>query len=319
MATAEPASKMHLSLVPHQDAPKHDSALEQEDAEPGCSYCGGEVPLDATQCPDCGEFVGFPNVRYASASREITALDGRVASVYRELEASGQAELGREFETTVNSGSKAALCRTLHAMLLMTASEEDFCVPYYKLIEVGMRKAHSDALSRLRPIVDETYFPGYYRNIRFAALTIDDRGLQSYGPCTVILRSDLIAKRSSVFDGNTLIRLLQENPPLSKLTALPPGHRAPWAWRGKLALSALGGELTSSSTPESFPHMLLKTSANTADDEFIEVHIWGPITPRAVESVELPSSGTRADQLMVRAIREKLADLGINVRPDAKK
>lgn len=305
--------------MPQQDAPNHDSATEHGAAEARCSNCGGEVPLNATQCPDCGEFVGFPNVRYASASGEITALDSRAARAYRELEASGQAELGRKFETTVTSGSKAALCRTLHAMLLMTASEEDFCVPYYTLVEVGMRKARGDALSRLRPIVDEAYFPGYYRNIRFAALTIDDRGLRSYGPCTLILRSDLIAKRSSVFDGNTLIRLLREDPPLSKLTALPPGHRAPWPQRGKLALSAFGGELTSGSTPESFPHMLLKASTDTADDEFIEVHIWGSITPRAVESVELPSSGTRADQLMVRAIRERLADLGIDVKPDAKK
>jgi hypothetical protein len=176
-----------------------------------------------------------------------------------------------------------------------------------------MRNPHPDVLSRLRPIIDEAFFPGYYKNIRFAALTMDERGLQNYGPCTIVLRSTFIADRSSVFDGNTLMRLLHEDPPLSQLVNIPSGHRALWSRRGSLALSAFGRELILDSRSDNFPKILLETGSDRSNDRFIEVHIWGIITSRAIESVKLTAPSRREDRVYARAIQEKLTAQGVRV------
>ena len=287
--------------------PRSDSATGQ------CSDCQGVVSASILNCPDCGQFIGFPNVRAASSDAEAAALTSHYEEVTEKLADAGLQQIGDEFEEAVAVDSKAVFCRTLSALLQVATSEDDLGVPYYKLIEAGLRKGYSDAISRLRPIVDEAFFPGYYQNIRFAALTLDGSGPPSYGPCAVTIRSRLIANRSSVFDGNTLVVLLQEDARLSQLVTLPPGRRATWSNRGKLALCTFAGQLESHPRSADFPQVLLQASRDALTDQFIEVHIWGPITARAIESVELPKPRDKGEQVYVRAIQQALAEQGVRV------
>ena len=57
----------------------------------------------------------------------------------------------------------------------------------------------------LRPVIDGVIFPGYHDKIRFAALTLNGRGLSGYGPCALILREDRIARRTTVFEENSIL------------------------------------------------------------------------------------------------------------------
>ena len=54
----------------------------------------------------------------------------------------------------------------------------------------------------MRVFADDALFPGYKEQIRFAALSLDGKGLSSYGECTLILRDHMIAHRASVLEGN---------------------------------------------------------------------------------------------------------------------
>ncbi len=150
-----------------------------------------------------------------------------------------------------------------------------------------MRLPDASHWDPMRRIAEEALFPGYKEEIRFAALTLDDRGPPSYGSCFITLRTPMIAHRATVFEENNVLFFKQRDLPFSKLADLPKGFRATWDDRGKLCLAKLGGALQPATTEADFPRLLLRPGKTTADDDFVEVHVWGPITIRTIEKIVL--------------------------------
>jgi hypothetical protein len=64
-----------------------------------------------------------------------------------------------------------------------------------------------------------------------------------------------------------------------------------------------------------FPALLLRPGLRPEDDEFVEVHIWGPMTRRTFARVVLsqPAGAGKVGRVRVKALRAKLAAVGIDL------
>lgn len=118
----------------------------------------------------------------------------------------------------------------------------------------------------------------------------------------------MIAHRSTVFEENSIIFMHRRNIRITE--ELPVGYLTSWPKRGQLAVTKQAATLNSGMTVSDFPTLLAAEGANPEDDRFVEVHIYGPISIRAVAEVSLRARGTAIRR---KALREKLAKFGIPV------
>jgi hypothetical protein len=97
-------------------------------------------------------------------------------------------------------------------------------------------------------------------------LSLDGLGLSHYGDCALVLRESMIAHRASVFEENSSIFARRWG-----YEALPPGYRAVWKNRGRVAVAKLADGIEVSSSEKDFPNLLLRCGAVPGEDHFVEV------------------------------------------------
>jgi hypothetical protein len=268
--------------------------------------CGHGLPINADRCPHCGRPGLYPNVRAASRPAEKQALARRYRGARYALHSRGCGNVADALMKAL-AGSTAVITRPLGEVERLARSDREVYSTYYKQIEAEVRLPDDSQWDSLRRIAEEALFPGYKEDIRFAALTLDDRGLPNYGDCFFTLRSSMIAHRSTVFETNDVLFMSRRNLSLSEMAELPPGNRAAWADRATLCVAKLGPRLDRSMGRADFPAVLVQPGASTKDDEFVEVHVFGPLTIRSVEKiVQVEPDTSRAGRVKRRAWGEKL-------------
>ena len=99
--------------------------------------------------------------------------------------------------------------------------------------------------------------------------------------------------------------------------SMPNGHRSTWAKRGKLCVAKLAAQITPNTTPEDFQSILMKQGKKPAEDVFVEVHVFGPMTIRTFEKVVITRQGRHPSKAKIDALRMLLANCGtqLEVRP----
>jgi len=245
----------------------------------------------------------FPNVRAAAVPAERAALEARYQATLREAESRGARQAVEAFETAAR-GSKAVISRPFRELDRLSSSDKEVVSTFYQLIRGEVRLPHGNKWDGLRGLADEALFPGSREAIRFAALSLDGRGLPHYGDCTFVLQESMIAHRASVYEENSAVAMKKH------AYEPPPGHRATWGERGKLCVAKLGGEVESTTTPVELPSLLLQSGATPDEDRFVEVHVWGPMTIRTIERavVSAPRKGQRSAH---SAIGARLKAVGV--------
>jgi hypothetical protein len=268
-----------------------------------CKDCGNEVPLTWNHCPHCARPGLFPNVKAAQVSAERKALDRRYQAALRDASSRGAEIEVEKFEAAVAS-SKAVRALPLRELDRLASSDKELFPTFYGLLGAEVRLPHGNQWDLLRRSADEILFPGYKEEIRFAALSLDGTGLSSYGECSFVFRADMIAHRASVFEKNsaTFLKRHAYEPPI--------GHRAAWGERGKLCVAKLAARIGPGTPEAQFPGILLRMGATSGDDDFVEVHIWGPMSLRTVERVLLPTTRRKA---VWKTIRDRLKGLDVIV------
>jgi hypothetical protein len=149
-------------------------------------------------------------------------------------------------------------------------------------------------------------FPGYKEHIRFAALSLDGVGLADFGDCFLVLKEDMIAHRATAFEENSASFLeyhrYQE----------PEGSRATWAERSKLCTAKNEGDLKPGMPVSEFPAVLMRQKTATKESRFVEVHIYGSMSLRAVETVILKKKGSRPyKKSFMLELRDRLVKMGV--------
>lgn len=278
------------------------------------SDCGYVLPVAADRCPHCGRPGLFPNVRAASQPAERDALERRYRRARDDIQARGCAREANAFMAALE-GSRAVIARPLGEVERLARSDREVYSTYYKQIEAEIRLPDDSHWDPLRRIAEEALFPGYKHEIRFAALTLDDRGLSSYGDCFFTLRTPMIAHRATVFEENNIMFIVQRNLTLADMRALPRGHRAPWEDRAKLCMAKLGDRLEQNMAQQDFPAVLMAAGPSTSDDDFVEVHVFGPMTIRTIDKIVQTRrmAGRVADDVKRQAWREKLRNYGVTL------
>lgn len=275
-----------------------------------CVYCAGDIPASEERCPQCARPGLFPNVRAAEDEEEQEALSDRHSTAVEETRTRGAGRVCEDFETAVAS-SHAVINRSVSEVLRLAASRNELYATFYQLVSAGVKIPYGNKWDRLRPIVDHALFPYYAKHIRFGALSLNRLG-PSYGDCTLCLRTDMIAHRASVFEQNSVMWFAQRHIQLSDLENMPRGYRATWLDRGKLAVAKLGHKIEAGTPADSYPDLLLQRGGSPEDDDFVEVHIWGPMTIPTFERVTLPRTLTRKSQRSIlRGLQKKLSKEGV--------
>jgi hypothetical protein len=129
----------------------------------------------------------------------------------------------------------------------------------------------------------------------------------------ITLRDNCIAHRTSVLEDNSVLFMERHGVTVKRNPDVPRGFRATWAERAKLCVAKLARSIDSTTNPDEYSGLLLKLGASSEADEFVEVHIFGPMTVLTIASVKvtLPKKSQRAT--VVRALRSKLAKHGVSV------
>lgn len=263
--------------------------------------CPERVHLAAEYCPVCGEFAGASNVRHAELPEEKKVLEERYQRALSDAHARGADAALEAFLITVR-GSQAVLAMWSKKFDGEFLDGTGLYSTYYAQVAAELR-THGDPWDAQRRIADEALFPGYKEKVRFAALSLDDRGLGNYGDCFFVLREENIADRASVLDEDGL-HFAQKH-----RYALPPGYRAPWLERAKLAVAKLAGQVEPTTPVDQFPAILMVPGRAKSDDQFIEVHIWGPMSIRTFSRAVITHRVGRA--IFRKRLQERFAKISL--------
>ncbi len=248
----------------------------------------------------------------AEDDKERKALARRYDKAFADAGHRGCVAKVRDFEDRVGR-SKAVLARGLDETARLAAGEHNVYGTYYQLTDSGLRVPAGSKWDSLRSIADQALFGAYKKEIRFAALSLDGLGLASYGDCFWVLRDEMITHRASVFEENSVMFLDRQKIRIrvSEAPKVPAGHRATWEERAKLCVAKLGDRIDAQTPANDFSELVLRQGSTPEKDEFVEVHIGGPVTVRTLERVVMKRGTPRST--IGKALRAKLEKFGVKV------
>lgn len=275
-----------------------------------CRECSNEIPQPAERCPHCGRPGIFWNVIAAEEPNERAALERRYKAARADA-SSRNADLNLQDFEQAAAQSKAVISRSEIEVLRLASSDRQLYATYYELTEGGISLPSGGQWDILRELADMILFAKSRKHIRFGALSIEGVGLPNYGPCSLVLRDQMISHRSSVFEENSAVFMERRKIKISREPKLPKGYKATWADRGKLCVAKLAGKIDSKTTSNKYSGILLKQGATSEDDEFVEVHIQGPMTVRTMDQVIVTSPKRSQRATILKAIKFKLAKHGV--------
>lgn len=280
-----------------------------------CPYCNNHFPMLEDTCPHCagGPTRRFPNVELAKTPEEVAALEDRYnGAIVDARQRQCESEV-KEFEHQARF-SRAVINRDLHDLEWLNKSDLNLYATYYQKIDAGIQIPSGEKWDVLRGVADEALYGHQKKHIRCGALSLDGLGLSNYGRFSLVLRDEMIAYRANVFEMNSTLFLTHQA--MGKADQLPRGHRAPWAERGKLCVAKVATEIMPDVKSSSYPALLLRQGADTGKDEFIEVHVWGPITIRTLERVivgKCEREMRHGERPMIRKLRWDLERFGVEL------
>lgn len=272
-----------------------------------CPNCNTAIAPHLRTCPGCNSDVGFPNVRLALVDVELSTLDKRLRVQETLADARHIRAVLDNFGLAMLN-SKAVMARSLAAVENLIKSDNALIVSYHKQIASGSRLPEINDWDSGRIAAESTILPNFYQEINFAALTLDGRGHPAFGPYFVLLKDEMIAHRSTVFEENPFSFCIRHKVFAGK--SPPPGYRAVWEDRSKLAKAKLQPKLRNTTVKDEYPQILMQTGARTSDGDYIEVHIYGPIHRAAIDRVIGPRPRRGSDLAIWKSIERNLRAIG---------
>jgi hypothetical protein len=281
-----------------------------------CDFCTYQISLESRFCPHCGRPQLFPNVERARIDSERAALNNRYQSALSQSEKQSTIDTMRTFESRLKTTQAVMTCRLKDAETLISSDSELFST-YYQLINVTFLPKGGEWDDWRQTAEVKLFGVKNVGEIRFAALSADGNGLTNYkdGECFIHLREDMIGHRATVFEENNVLLFRKFLKHLDRGYP-PPGHMASWEDRHKLCIAKLHGKIQNGAGNAEFAAILLKNGQSTADDDFVEVHIFGPMTRRTFSKIVVakPKTRTRTALKMLRDQAEA-ASLELEIKP----
>lgn len=271
-----------------------------------CPHCSSTdpIPMSSDRCPSCGEALQAPNVRAAGLAAEKVALDKRLAEAEDAASARSCIDVLNDFGNAVGQ-SEMAICRPIGRIKELVDSSNHLYTTFYNQMSSQQRLPEENGIDDLRGAVDAKMFPNYPQHIVFGALTLNGVGATGYGGHTMVLKEEMIERRASVFETNTVSFVKKHNIGLSD--PILPGYRAQWQDRGKLAKAKLHYKLESNTRPSEYANILLENDNASTEADFVEVHVYRGFNKSAIKKVVFETKGlSKVDDFLIRALKVKL-------------
>jgi hypothetical protein len=274
-----------------------------------CTLCSSDVPDNLLQCPCCGTYSGCPNVKLAHA--EAAALNERANVARADAALRGAAGALTSLETAL-AGSLAVVNVDLEFLHQLLSSEKVLYGPYAKLLEAGVRTLAQPEHDQRRAGVEGTLFGTWGKELLYAALALDGRGLGSYGLISLELEEKMIAARASVLEHNSYVFVERQG--IRAGGAFPAGFRSPWATRHEVGVAKLA-RCVDATTTDFAKLVLFSDGTDRNKDDFMEVHVYGTFNWRAIKRITVlgtPSDPAEAERL--KLAKAKATSMSIDWR-----
>ena len=186
-------------------------------------------------------------------------------------------------------------------MKSLTVKSSELYSNYQMAVRARLRQPALLSNDLRRNAVDGKLWGSFGEHIRYACLSLDGKGLSSYGDCFAVLKNLNIEHRASILERNSY-EFVESAPSQPS----PLGFRSSWQNRHMVAVAKCANLVTSGTRQEDFPGILMETGSSRHDDEFIEVHIFGPFDFKAFESIGTSGKVTDPrDKLTLKIIEQK--------------
>jgi hypothetical protein len=273
-----------------------------------CGRCNFDVADNLARCPCCNADAGYPNVKLARA--EAAALAARVSKAKDDAKTRGAETALVEFEKALES-TLAVVNVDIGFVHQLLGSDKVLYTAYGKLIASGARTAGAPENDQQRTGVDGILFGSWGGEIAFAALSIDGRGLGSYGAITIELKELTISERASVLEENSYVFVRRHK--IVPGDAIPAGYRAPWRERRDVGTAKLANRVHATTTSADHAKLVLSSDGINRDkDDFIEVHIYGPFNCHAIQRITvLERPKDAGEQMRLEGIKRMATAKGI--------
>jgi hypothetical protein len=252
-------------------------------------------------------------VRAAEAAKEVAALERRYQKSVTEATDRGAEMVLQDFEVALG-GSRAVIARPPGDLFALAGSENQIYPTFHQLARAEIRIPAGTEWDRRRSEADAALFTNYEAKIRFAALTLDGRGLSNYGGCSIVLRSALIANRSSAMEGNSVLFAEKHRGRQGKINRVPFGYRSNWGRRVQLGVAKLANQIDGTTTSDKYSEILLRQGASSSLDEFVEIQIWGSVTVLTIEEVTIDTPKFKLEGIRIKTVESKLKNVGVKVK-----
>ena len=244
-----------------------------------CDYCDSELYYKGDRCCHCWEPLEAPNVRWAKKER--SWLKKRYKKAKKHAKKKGHHKNLVRFRNQVRR-AVAVINLDIDFLYSFITNEEILFSTYQKIDGAEARKPKSFNIASQRLVAEASLFAEYGKEIRYAALSLNGKGLSSYGNSTIILDERYIKKRATALETDS-IKFLKLHP------KKPKGYVSTWHEKYKLAVAKYANQIEASTTENQFEDILLFSEGDRSTEEFIEVHIYGPISLEAVKEVRVTS------------------------------
>ncbi|MEW8454448.1 MAG: hypothetical protein AB2710_00030 [Candidatus Thiodiazotropha sp.] len=275
-----------------------------------CSFCGNLAPFHKRTCPICETDLGFPNVRKAESEEK--ELRTRYESAKTSAKARGISIALDDFEVAL-SKSVAVLARSVKQMIDLINNENLLHTTFAKQVRANARLAEDNRWDSSRDSVESALHPIYHDEIVYSVLSLSNIGASYYGNCHIVLKTEYIEKRASLFQENPFIFFERYQVIIGK--SIPKGFRANWKNRSLLAVAKLHSEINITTKEDEYPGILMNNSGE--DTDYIEVHIYGSIHAIAFKIITLTGTLSPAERALLNASSSKFEELNIDVVDEA--
>ncbi|MCC7505685.1 MAG: hypothetical protein IT259_10305 [Saprospiraceae bacterium] len=279
-----------------------------------CPVCDTANQRNADQCISCGSSLGFVNVNLFSDAYFQDGLTQRYQVESAACAAKGLGSVVLQFETMLADNGRA-LINMSSDLLFKLVNENQAYLPYQTAVEQGKRDKSAFANDRDRCLVESAFYGIDGGKLVYAALSLDEKGLTTYGDVVVLLRTPTIEKRTTVFETNTYFlfdRLVDAGWRVRK--TIPAGHAGTWNERAKVAVIKHGIQVEPHFQHDEFAALILKSGVDRTDDEFIELHIMNMVTTANFEKIvfqKKPSSRYNALQAKIFTAKTKAHGIAV--------
>jgi len=254
-----------------------------------CFNCHLFNDITEDTCNHCGIHLPDPiNVRRASLAIEVQTLQSRFDNAKKYLAANGLNSGAEYIQDEVKNKGKGVINTQSDFLWEWLFYNTTSYQSYRRQLINNYRLKAKFKNDCKRSVIDSILF-GSDNDIIYAALSINETGLTSYGEITIILKTYSIELRTSSLERNSYQFIDDcETNGWTFSKPIPPGYMSTWPNICKLALAKLHEKAKKGLNFDELALLVLNSTGGRTKDEFIELYIWGKIIASAIEKIRIP-------------------------------